>query len=80
MTIGTIHCTVQKSDLFRAALVQYTTAHKMQIVASKIAFNDDGSATYDISLRMDNSITINDLLTFLETNEGIRDIRCELGK
>ena len=45
----------------------------------KIAFNDDGSSTYDISLRMDNSITINDLLTFLETNEGIRDIRCELG-
>ncbi len=80
MTIGSIHCSVQKSDVFRAALVKYTTEQKMQIVASRIAFNDDGSATYDLTLRMGNNITINDLLTFLETNEGIREIRCELGK
>ena len=80
MTVGQIHCTVLHSDRFRAALNGYIAEKKMQIVASKIAFNDDGSATYDLTLRMSSDITLNDLSQFLESNEGIREIRCELGK
>ena len=80
MTVGQIHCTVLHSDRFRAALNGYIAEKKMQIVASTIAFNDDGSATYDLTLRMSSDITLNDLSQFLESNEGIREIRCELGK
>ncbi|MBR0082067.1 MAG: MgtC/SapB family protein [Clostridia bacterium] len=80
MIVGQIHCHVQRSDAFRAALNQYISAHKMQIVASKIAFDEDGSATYDLTLRMSQDMTLSDLSGFLESNEGIREIRCELGK
>lgn len=80
MAIGQIHCHVQRSDAFRAALNEYIAQHKMQIVASKVALNDDGSATYDLTLRMSKEITLSDLGQFLESNEGIREIRCELGQ
>ena len=52
----------------------------MQIIVSKVAFNDDGTATYDLTLRMNQNITINDLSEFMESNEGVREVRCELGK
>ena len=55
-------------------------AYLFQIVASKIAFNEDGSATYDLTLRMSSDFTLNDLSGFLESQEGVREIRCELGK
>lgn len=80
MTIGQVHCTVAKSDAFRAAANKYIADRKMQIIASKIAFNDDGSATYDLTLRMSNTITLSDLSDFLESIDGIREVRCELGK
>lgn len=80
MIIGQVHCTVKQSDTFRAAMNQYIEEKKMQIVASKIAFNEDDSATYDLTLRMSQEITLNDLSEFLESNEGVREIRCELGK
>ncbi len=80
MIVGQVHCTVKHSDTFRAAMNQYIEDKKMQIVASKIAFNEDESATYDLTLRMSQEITLNDLSEFLESNEGVREIRCELGK
>ena len=80
MAVGQIHCTVAKSDVFRASLNRYIAEKKMQIVASRIAFNEDGSATYDLTLRMSNDITLSELSEFLESNDGIREIRCELGK
>lgn len=80
MIIGQIHCHVEKSDAFRASLNAYIEEKKMQIVASKVAFDDDGSATYDLTLRMSQDTTISDLSQFLESNEGVREIRCELGR
>ena len=67
-------------DVFRAEFNRYIAEKKMQIVASKIAFNEDGSATYDLTLRMSSDFTLNDLSGFLESQEGVREIRCELGK
>ena len=47
---------------------------------SRISINDDGSFTYDLTLRMVNTITLSTLSSFLESNEGVREVRCELGK
>ena len=80
MIPGQIHCTVLHPDVFRAEFNRYIAEKKMQIVASKIAFNEDGSATYDLTLRMSSDFTLNDLSGFLESQEGVREIRCELGK
>lgn len=78
--IGHVHCTVMNVKSFRAAMNDFTTKNKMWILSSKVAFNDDGSATYDLSLRMGQHITLNTLSEFLEGLEGVREIRCELVK
>ena len=61
------------------ALNDYTNRNKMQIIATKVIFNEDGSETYEFTIRMNADMTINDLLTFLESIEGVRALSCELG-
>ncbi len=78
--VGQVHCTVLHSDAFHNAMNAFIEKNKMQIIASKVAFNEDGTATYDLTLRMHRNITINYLSEFLESNEGVREVRCELGK
>ena len=51
----------------------------MQIISSKVAINNDGSSTYDLTLRISQNMTMNDLAEFLASNNGVRDVRCELG-
>ena len=80
LIIGKVHCTVLHSESFHAALNAFIEKNKMQIIANRIAFNDDGTATYDLTLRMNQAITMSDLTAFLESNEGVREISCELGK
>lgn len=79
LIIGHMHCTVTHSNTFRNALTQFVTDNKIQIIANKIAFNNDGTTTYDITMRMLPQVTINDIMEFLESNDGVREIRCELG-
>ena len=79
MVIGQVHCTVRNFDSFRTAMNKYIADNKMQMIASKIAYNEDGTATYDLTLRMNQDITVSDLSEFLESNEGVNDICCELG-
>ena len=52
----------------------------MQILGTKVKFNDDGSETYQFTLRMHVDTTVNDLLHFLESVEGVRAISCEIEK
>ena len=79
MTIGKISCRAQDQAVFRKALNEYTEKNKMQIIATKVIFNEDGSETYEFTIRMNADTTINDLLTFLESIEGVRALSCELG-
>lgn len=79
MMVGTISCRVQEPEAFRKALDEYVTRNKMQIIATKVIFNEDGSETYEFTIRMNADTTINDLLTFLESVEGVRALSCELG-
>ena len=80
MILGQVHCTVEHSDKFRENLNDFIEKNKIQVVMSRISINDDGSFTYDLTLRMVNTITLSTLSSFLESNEGVREVRCELGK
>ena len=80
MILGQVHCTVLHSESFRENLNNFIEKNKIQVVMSRISINDDGSFTYDLTLRMNNTITLSTLSTFLESNDGVREVRCELGK
>ena len=78
--IGQVHCTVDHSEIFRTAINKFIEQKKMQIISSKISFRNDGSATYDLTLRMSDQITLNEISKDLESIEGVHELSCELGK
>ena len=80
MMVGTISCRVTEQDTFRKELNEYVARNKMQILGTKVKFNDDGSETYQFTLRMHVDTTVNDLLHFLESVKGVRAISCEIEK
>ena len=58
---------------------QYIDEHGMQILEVKIDLLEDGSAAYDLTLRMRHDVTVNDLSEFLESVGNVRDVSFELG-
>ena len=80
MMVGTISCRTEQPERFRKALDEYVAKNKMQILATKVKFNEDGSETYQFTLRMHVDTTVNDLLRFLESVENVKAISCEIEK
>lgn len=80
VNIGQMHCKVKDSEAFTKLMNQFMEENNMQLIASKVAVDDNGSRTYDMTLRMNQNISLSELSDFLASNEGIREIRCELGK
>ena len=80
LNVGQVHCTVQNSSSFREEMNSFVKKNNIQIVSSKIAFNEDGTATYDLTLRMNHNISLGTLSDFIESIDGVRAVRCELGK
>ncbi len=80
MIVGTISCLAEYPDEFRKTLDEYVTKNKMQIITTKVSFNDDGSQVYHFTLRMHMDTTISDLLGFLNSVEDVKIISCEIGK
>ena len=80
MMVGTISCRTEQPERFRKALDEYVAKNKMQILATKVKFNEDGSETYQFTLRMHVDTTVNDLLQFLESVEHVKAISCEIEK
>ena len=80
MMVGTISCRTEQPERFRKALDEYVAKNKMQILATKVKFNEDGSETYQFTLRMHVDTTVNDLLQFLESVENVKAISCEIEK
>ena len=80
MMVGTISCRTEQPEQFRKALDEYVAKNKMQILATKVKFNEDGSETYQFTLRMHVDTTVNDLLQFLESVEHVKAISCEIEK
>ena len=79
MVVGRMHCVVSRSADFRKALNEYIEEHGMQILEVKIDLMDDGSAAYNLTLRMRHDVTVNDLSEFLESVGDVRDVSFELG-
>ena len=80
LIIGQVHCRVKNSEAFHDQMNAFVHKNNMQIISSKIAINEDGGTTYDLTLRMAPNITMNELSEFLISNEGVCEVRCELGK
>lgn len=80
VNIGQMHCKVKDSEAFTKLMNQFMEENNMQLIASKVAVDDNGSRTYDMTLRMNQNISLSELSDFLASNEGVREIRCELGK
>lgn len=80
MMVGTISCKTEQPALFRKALDEYVARNKMQVLATRVKFNEDGSETYQFTLRMHVDTTVNDLLQFLESVENVKAISCEIEK
>ena len=80
MMVGIISCRVDDAQSFRKALDEFVARNKMQVLATRVRFNDDGSQSYQFTLRMHVDTTVNDLLAFLESIENVRQISCEIEK
>ena len=79
MVVGRMHCVVGHSAEFRKALNEYIDEHGMQILELKIDLLEDGSAAYNLTLRMRHDVTVNDLSEFLESVGDVRGVSFELG-
>lgn len=79
MVVGRMHCVVGNSAEFRKALNEYIDEHGMQILEVKIDMLEDGSAAYNLTLRMRHDVTVNDLTEFLESVGDVRAVSFELG-
>lgn len=75
---GQINCTVNDPAVFRKAFDEYVARQKMQVIANKITYHEDGSVSYEFSLRMHADMTVNDLTAFFESVDGIRSLSCEI--
>ena len=79
MVVGRLHCVVGHSAAFRKALNEYIDEHGMQILEVKIDLMEDGSAAYNLTLRMRHDVTVTDLSEFLESVGDVRAVSFELG-
>ena len=80
MVIGKISCTVTDARTFKKALAEYLEENKMHIISNKVSFQDDGTATLEYTLRMNASMTLTELTSFMESIEGVRSLSCEIGR
>ena len=76
--IGQMNCTVNDPAVFRKAFDEYVARQKMQIIANKITYHEDGNVSYEFSLRMHADMTVNDLTAFFESVDGIRSLSCKI--
>ncbi len=79
MIVGRMHCVVDNSGEFRKALDSYIAEHRMKILEIRVDLNDNGSAEYDLTLRMGQDITITDLSTFLGSMNDVHALSIEMG-
>ena len=80
MIIGKISCEVRDQEAFNKALNEYLSHKRMQIISTKVTFQENGAMIYDLMLRVNVDTTIADLTGFLNSIEDARAISCELGK
>ena len=79
MVVGHLRCVAADEKAFRKALNAYIAKRRIQIQDMKIDFLEDGSAAYNMTLRMRRDVTINDISEFLESVGDLRQVSFEMG-
>ena len=79
MVTGHLKCIAPNEEAFRKALNGYIAKRRIQVQDMKIDFLEDGSAAYNLTLRMRHDVTVNDVSEFLETVGDVRAVSFELG-
>lgn len=72
-----LNFTVKDSKEFRKAIHDYIESQNGQIIESQINYDDDGYATYHITLRLNHEITIEELDYILESNGEVKSLSCQ---
>ena len=80
MIIGKISCAVMDQEAFNKALDAYLVQKKIQVISTKVSFQENGTMVYDLTLRVNVDTTIADLTEFLNSVDSVRALSCELGK
>ena len=75
---GQMSCTVADPKAFREVFDAFIASRKMQVIANKISYHEDGSASFDFTVRMHADMTVNDLTSFLESVESVRSLNCKV--
>ena len=78
MTSGRLRCTTTEPKAFRKQLDAYIEANGMQVTDIKVEFDEGGSTTYDLALRIGRDMTISDITGFLESMKGVQKISFEM--
>lgn len=68
--------TVKNTEEFRKAFEDYMDSQHGKIVESKIQFDENGYASYNLTVRTAKEITIEELNFFLESNGEVRNVSC----
>ncbi len=68
--------TVKNTSEFRQAFNDYIEEKNGKVLESKIKFDEDGYASYNLTIRTDKEITIEELDFFLESNSEVKSVSC----
>lgn len=66
-----LEITVNDSDTFKGALRAQLAQWHAQVVETRITRNDDATACYALTIKTDCSVTHEELMAFMDGNEGI---------
>lgn len=68
--------TVKNTEQFRKAFSKYIDNWHGTILESKIKFDEEGYASYNLTIRTPKQITIEELNLFLEANGEVKSVSC----
>ena len=77
--MGHLRCIAPDEQSFRKALNTYIAKERIQVQDMKIDFLEDGSAAYNLTLRMRHDVTVNDVSEFMESVGNVRAVSFEIG-
>lgn len=76
LTTSNLRFTVKNTEEFRKAISDYIKDNNYQVVESKIKYNEDGYASYHLTIRTSKEITIEELNLFLESKGEVKSVSC----
>lgn len=76
LSTSQLRFTVKNTEEFRKAFMHYIDSKHGQIVESKIKFDEEGYASYNLTIRTNQEITIEDLNSFLADNSEVKSVSC----